>query len=222
MSVETTTTRDEDTSLAELDPDQLTDSDELYHMAQAMRDDEYFEVPIVDWEKKNDAVMVTIITPNGETAKVQETWPEKPTTDNNFIRACMCALNVDSAKDAALMADDLQDVSHADFTVPADKAEYHGWELKPEVDMPQSLRTTVREYATGDTDTDGLDPFLRFLSLLGGPVSLALTIGGHRFAEPGNWWTDDKTATEMFSYVQATWYAMWGTVLWIIVALLLL
>lgn len=221
MSVETTKTRDDNTSLAELDPDQLTDSDELYHMVQAMRDDEYFEVPIVDWEKKNEAVLVTIITPNGETATVQETWPEKPTTENNFIRACMCALNVNSAKGAALMADDLQDVTHADFTVPADKA-YHGWELKPEVDMPESLRATVREYATGEGDAENLDPMLKALAFLGGPMTMIVGIIGNRADEPGTWWDDDKSATEMFPFVQGMWYSLCGTILWLIVALLLL
>jgi len=213
MSVQRT--QEQDTSLAELDPDQLTDSDELYHMAQAMRDDDYFEVPIVDWEKQNDAVMVTIITPNGETATVQETWPEKPTTDNNFIRACMCALNVDSAKDAALMADDLQNVSHADFTVPADKASYNGWELHPEVETPERL---VDKLTVGDGTTSKMRWRWRFAAVMFGPVAIFLalsdTIGGDN-------WDSSTTAGEQYWKVQGLKYSTLGIILWFITLFLM-
>lgn len=201
-------------SVAELDPDQLTDSDRLYHMAQAMRDeDDLFELPVVDWKTKGEAVLVEIVTPDGTTATVQQDWPDKPTEDNDFIRTCMCALDIDDPKSAALMADELQDVNHDEFTVPADRNEDE-WELKPEADMPESLRSSLRT----DEDASSVSTSWKIVAIAGGPLAL---LAGIFDTKKNVDWDDETPAAENYWNVQTFIFGSLGTVLWIIPLLLL-
>lgn len=128
---------DEEADLSNLDPDQLSDSDKLERKARVLRGDELFDLPVIDWERENDAVLVTVVKPNGKTEEIQTGWPDKPTKSNTFIATCMCALDVDDAQTAALMADELQDANSTEHTVPVDKEGLSGWDLKPgaEIDI---------------------------------------------------------------------------------------
>jgi hypothetical protein len=217
----TDSTSSDETNLAALDPNQLTDSDRLYHMAQAMRDeDDLFELPVVDWEKKNKSVQVEIVTPDGTTDTVQQDWPDKPTEDNEFIRTCMCAMDIDDPTSATLMADELQDVDHDEFTVPADR-DYHGWELKPSADMP----TTPSERIT-DTCHAFISPGERkfkVLSFLLGPVATIITaiVVGLDAAEraDGN---DSVWSDETYAVARNNVFAFFGLLAWVGLFLLLL
>lgn len=127
---ESTRTRDEDVDDA---------TRELFTMADTIREDGYYDVPIIGWEKEkggrydDDQVHVTFETPiDGEHTNTYE-WPTKPTEDSQFVQILMAALEVDDPVAAVSRADALKqpDGDALRSTVPCNSE--NGWNLKPSV-----------------------------------------------------------------------------------------
>lgn len=213
----TTETVEDERSAIDVAEDDVSDTDELHRKAEAMRDDEYFDVPILNWEKvespRRETVELTVLRPNYERETITLDWPEKPTGESTFIKACMVALDVDNPKDAALMADELKDVEHDEFTVPADVQSDGEWELVPEADEQQRFER-LRGFGSDGTTGDHLSGFQKLAGTMLGPlVMIALPfLGVDR--EPGIWFDETETGADAYWFAQTLFYAMIGTILW--------
>jgi len=207
MSVQQSRTRAEDVDEA---------TQELFKMADSIRDDGYYDVEITGWEKDGDQVEVTYQTPIDGTHSNTYQWPSKPTESNQFVQILMAALEVDDPVAAVSRADALKPPDGdelGDATVPCNADS--GWNLKPSV---------ASTHSDSDDEQIGrrLSTVLKAGAFVLGPIAFAIGTIGNYWNEPGTWWPEDKSAADMFTFVQGMWYALWGSVVWLTVAILLL
>ena len=66
--------------------DELTPTDELYHIQESTNDDGTVDVEILEWSKHGDVVYVEYRLPTLETETEQMEWPEKASDEYKFVR----------------------------------------------------------------------------------------------------------------------------------------
>lgn len=87
-----TTTKQRDISLAEIDPDEIGPGEELYLLSQATNEDGTINVRIYDWGKavvENEEIAeVRFMTPSGDIEHEHMAWPSRDDPQYKFVRIC--------------------------------------------------------------------------------------------------------------------------------------
>jgi len=80
--------------------DELTPTDELYHIQESTNDDGTVDVEIVEWSKEGDVVYVEYRLPTLETTSERMEWPEKDSDEYKFVRLVRhCGYTIGSLQD---------------------------------------------------------------------------------------------------------------------------
>lgn len=133
MSTQTHT--DSDTTEVEVDTDgDSSATDELFAMADAIRDDELYTVELLDWNRcSDDTVRVDYRTPTDGVQYNTMNWPSKPTEDSDFVKILMVGLDVDDPVAAVSRADALKQSGDApNPTCPCNINKHDSWILRPD------------------------------------------------------------------------------------------
>jgi len=132
MEIETRElTTDQDEHTTQQDESDLSPTDELFSMADNVREDGLYDVEILDWEKEGgsktqgELVTVHFDTKFDGTHSNTFTWPNNPTEENEFVSLLMQALGVDDPVKAVSRADALKspDGDEIGTTVPAERSD---------------------------------------------------------------------------------------------------
>jgi hypothetical protein len=169
--------------------------DELQKKVERFRDDGFYDVYIRDWKKIDDnQVRIYFTKPNGEMQSETMDWPSKPVKNNQFIKTCMDALDLDSPENAAMMAENLKNAEAGTYRTRADVDENY-WRLCPEI------RDESDDSGSSPESKAYFDVLITFLSFMLGPTALlCLTIVG---TERGYWFTDCKSSSELYWFAVA-------------------
>lgn len=203
----------------------VSDVDELQRKAEQLTEDGMFNVRIKNWKKvRGGRVEVMFEKPDGDKGKKTMKWPDKPTKDNKFIRVCMDALDLQNAKDAAMMSENLKNCEIDNYQVKAD-VDDGKWEIKPEIDLgfKHKLKSGIQR-KDKKTEAKSIDVELwkKLTSLILGPIALLyISIVGTLF-EPKIWFQADKNSKESYWVIVCVLYSVIGSAFWLLSLLIYL
>jgi hypothetical protein len=195
-------------------------------MSRALRDDGYYDVSVIDWDKQGDKhVEVTIITPigGGTEATLTMDWPRIPSADNDFIQLCLHALpSAETPAEAGLMADELQGAEHGEYTVPAKPTtRTPDWEHSTQ---EWTLRFENDESSNDSGGLEDMDGIEKIIAIVFSPVAWLFAGVQCALWEPGIEFTDDSSKQELFFHAKLNALIATGLVIWscIIIGIILL